>query len=145
MGNEIQQCCQGMVTVLDWLRASTLYSSFEDMNLIKIAMDRGVDPNVNVYDDRLVSKKEKDLMEADLIFTAILKKPSNTASLSQSHNGFQQTIGGEHDFRLGDKIRYAISIYRAYGDPRGDILETATKKKIKFIRIVDVDNDGNVL
>lgn len=79
-------------------------------------------------------------MTADIIFTAVLLSPSNTASLSQSHNGYQKTIGQEQDFYQDEKIKYAISIYRIYDDERGDILEAATRKKIKFIPIVDVDS-----
>ena len=127
------------MTVLEWLRASTMYSSFEDKHFVKIALDRGVDPDADVYDESLVSKKQKDLMDADLIYMAVLKRPSDTASLSQSHNGYQKTIGSERDFYQDEKIKYAISVYRTYEDERGDILESVARKKIKFLRIVDVD------
>ena len=127
------------MTVLEWLRASTMYSSFEDKHFVKIALDRGVDPDADVYDESLVSKKQKDLMDADLIYMAVLKRPSDTASLSQSHNGYQKTIGSERDFYQDEKIKYAISVYRTYDDERGDILESVARKKIKFLRIVDVD------
>lgn len=127
------------MTVLEWLRASTMYSSFEDKHFVKIALDRGVDPDADVYDENLVSKKQKDLMDADLIYMAVLKRPSDTASLSQSHNGYQKTIGSERDFYQDEKIKYAISVYRTYDDERGDILESVARKKIKFLRIVDVN------
>jgi hypothetical protein len=127
------------MTVLEWLEASTMYSSFEEVHFIKIAKDRGVDPNADVYDETQVSKKQKDLMDADLIYTAVLKRPSNTASLSQSHNGYQKTIGSEQDFYQDEKIKYAIRIYEMYGDERAGILESI-KRKIRFIPIVDVDN-----
>lgn len=127
------------MTVLEWLRASTMYSSFEDKHFVKIALDRGVDPDADVYDENLVSKKQKDLMDADLIYMAVLKRPSDTASLSQSHNGYQKTIGSERDFYQDEKIKYAISVYRTYEDERGDILESVARKKIKFLRIVDVN------
>lgn len=128
------------MTVLEWLDASNMYSSFEPKHYIKIALDRGVDPNADVYDETQVSKRQRDLMEADVIYTAILKRPSNTASLSQSHNGYQKTIGSEQDFYQDDKIQYAIRIYQRYGDEKGEELsELANAKKIKFIPIVDVD------
>lgn len=133
------------MTVLEWLRASTMYSSFEDIHLEKIALDRGVDPNVDVYDEEVVTQKQRDLMDADLIYTAILKRPSNSASISESHAGYQRTIGSEQDFYQNEKIKYAISIYRLYEDVRGDLLENATKKRIKFIPITDVDQQGNAL
>lgn len=127
------------MTVLEWLKASTMYSSFEDKHFVKIALDRGVDPDADVYDESLVPKKQKDLMDADLIYMAVLKRPSDTASLSQSHNGYQKTIGSERDFYQDEKIKYAISVYRNYEDERADILEAVARKKIKFLRIIDVN------
>ena len=126
------------MTVLEWLRASTRYS-FEEQNFIKIALDRGCDPSDDVYDENVVTKQQRELMTADIIFTAVLLSPSNTASLSQSHNGYQKSIGQEQDFYQDDKIKYAIRIYNKYEDDRGDMLEqVSASKKIKFIPIVDV-------
>lgn len=125
------------MTVLEWLRASTRYT-FEDETFKKIALDRECNLDDDVYGES-VTKRQRELMTADIIFTAVLLSPSNTASLSQSHNGFQKTIGQEQDFYQDEKIKYAISIYRIYEDERGDILEAATRKKITFIPIVDVD------
>ena len=89
------------MTVLEWLEASTMYSSFTEKNFVKIALDRGISPDADVYDETVVTKRERDLMTADLIFTAVLLRPSNTASLQQSHNGFQKTVGSEQDFSSG--------------------------------------------
>jgi hypothetical protein len=127
------------MTVLEWLEASTMYSSFTEKNFVKIALDRGISPDADVYDETVVTKRERDLMTADLIYTAVLLRPSNTASLSQSHNGFQKTIGSEQDFYQDDKIQYAIRIYKKYGDEKaGDLEELAENKKIKFKAIDDV-------
>jgi uncharacterized protein YmfQ (DUF2313 family) len=129
------------MTVLEWLDASNMYSSFEKKHYIKIAMDRGVDPNTDVYDETQVTKRQKDLMDADIIWTAVLKRPSNTASISQSHNGYQKTIGSEQDFYQDDKIQYAIRIYQRYGDEKGDdLIQLSEKKKIRTISIEDVDS-----
>lgn len=128
------------MTVLEWLRASTRYS-FEEQNFIKIALDRQCNPDDDVYDETLVSKRQRELMTADIIFTAVLLSPSNTASLSQSHNGYQKSIGQEQDFYQDDKIKYAIRIYNKYDDDRGDTLEElSSKKKIRFVPIVDVES-----
>ena len=124
------------MTVLEWLKKKTRYS-FEEGNFEVIALDRGVQPDDDVYGDN-VTKRLRDLMEADIIFTAVLLSPSNTASLSQSHNGYQKTIGQEQDFYQDKKIKYAIRIYTMYGDERAGILESA-RRKIKFIPIEDVD------
>ena len=122
------------MTVLEWLKASTRYS-FEEQNFIKIALDRECYPEEDVY---AISKRQRELMTADIIFTAVLLSPSNTASLSQSHNGYQKSIGQEQDFYQDEKIKYAIRIYNIYGDERADILESV-KRKIKCLPIEDVD------
>lgn len=124
------------MTVLEWLKKSTRYS-FEEGTFEKIALDRGCNPQDDVYGDN-VTKRQRELMTADIIFTAVLLSPSNTASLSQSHNGFQKVIGQEQDFYQDEKIKYAIRIYNLYDDERADILESV-KRKITFIPIEDVD------
>jgi hypothetical protein len=124
------------MTVLEWLKKKTRYS-FEEGNFEVIALDRGVQPDDDVYGAN-VTKRLRDLMEADIIFTAVLLSPSNTASLSQSHNGYQKTIGQEQDFYQDEKIKYAMRIYTMYGDERAGILESA-RRKIKFVPIEDVD------
>lgn len=124
------------MTVLEWLGKKTRYS-FDEGNFEVIACDRGVDPEDDVYGDK-VDQRLRELMEADIIFTAVLLSPSNTASLSQSHNGYQKTIGQEQDFYQNDKIKYAIGIYQKYGDSKADILMNM-QKKIHFIAIEDVD------
>lgn len=125
------------MTVLEWLKKKTRYS-FDEGNFEVIALDRGVQPDDDVYGEN-VTKRLRDLMQADIIYTAVLLSPSNTASLSQSHNGYQKTIGQEQDFHQDDKIKYAIGIYTMYGDERAGILESA-RRKIRFIPIEDVDS-----
>lgn len=124
------------MTVLEWLEAATRYT-FEEQTFVKIALDRGCQPDSDVYDESVVTKRQRELMTADIIFTAVLLSPSNTASLSQSHNGYQKTIGQEQDFYQDDKIKYAIAIYNLYGDERAEILEQQ-QRKIRFVPIVDV-------
>ena len=124
------------MTVLEWLKKKTRYS-FSEGNLEVIALDRGLEPEEDVYGDR-VDKRTRELMEADIIFTAVLLSPSNTASLQQSHNGYQKTIGQEQDFYQDEKIKYAIQIYKRYDDDKAGILESV-RKKIRFVAIEDVD------
>lgn len=125
------------MTVLEWLESSTMYSSFTENNLVKIALDRGIDPDADVYDENHVTKRERDLMSADLIYAAVLFRPSDTASLQQSHNGYQKTVGQEKDYYQDTKIKYAIGIYELYGDERAATLENL-QKKIRFLPIEDV-------
>lgn len=124
------------MTVLEWLSKKTRYS-FDEGNFEVIARDRGLEPEDDVYGNK-VDQRLRDLLEADIIFTAVLLSPSNTASLSQSHNGYQKTIGQEQDFYQNDKIKYAIGIYQKYGDGKADILMNM-QKKIRFVPIEDVD------
>ena len=123
------------MTVLEWLKARTRYSFNED-TLVTIALDRGCEPSEDFYGDN-VSERQKELMKADVIFTAVLLSPSNTSSLSQSHNGYQKTIGREQDFYQDKKIAYAIQIYKKYDDENAAILES-TKRKIRQVPIIDV-------
>ena len=125
------------MTVLEWLEASTTYSRFDTQNLVKIALDRDCNPDDDAYGEN-VTKRQRELMTADIIFTAVLLSPSNTSSLQQSHNGYQKTIGSEQDFYQDEKIKYAIRMYKLYDDEKADILE-GIQKKIRFIPIEDVD------
>ena len=121
------------MTVLEWLDASTRYT-FKKSTLEKIAFERGCSVNDDVLD---VSLETRNLMEADIIYTAILLSPSSTASLSQSHNGYQKTVGQEQDTYWSTKIKYAIAIYKLYGDPKGDLL-SSLQSKIRVVPIEDV-------
>lgn len=125
------------MTVLEWLKSSTRYT-FEISTFEKIALDRGCTPNDDAYDEAVVSQKQKDLMTADIIFTAVLLSPSSTPSLQQSHNGYQKTVGSETDYYQDEKIKYAIQIYNKYDDEKAGILESV-RRKIKFLPIEDVD------
>lgn len=125
------------MTVLEWLKASTTYTRFDEQNFVKIALERGVDPYDDAYGNN-VTKRDRELMTADIIFTAVLLSPSNTSSLQQSHNGYQKSIGSEQDFYQDEKIKYAIRIYNLYDDERAEILD-GVRKKIRFIPIEDVD------
>jgi hypothetical protein len=127
----------GKMTVLEWLEASTRYS-FDKQTFVKIALDRECDPDADVYGNQ-VTKRQRELMTADIIFTAVLLSPSSTSSLQQKHNGYEKTIGSETDYYQDDKIQYAIRIYNTYGDDRADMLESiASKRKIRQLPIVDV-------
>lgn len=124
------------MTVLDWLKYSTRYT-FDEGTFEKIAADRGCDIDADVYAPD-ITQRQRDLMTADIIFDAVLLSPSNTASLSQSHNGYQKTIGQEEDTYRRDKIKVALAIYRKYEDEKAEMLEILVPK-IKFVPIVDVD------
>lgn len=123
------------MTVLEWLSSKSRYT-FDEKTFISIALDRCCDPDEDAYGGR-VTQKQKDLMIADTIFEAVMLSPSSTPSLSQSHNGYQKTIGSETDVFQGKKIDYALAIYKKYDDDKYDVLAGAAGR-IKFIPIVDV-------
>jgi hypothetical protein len=123
------------MTVLEWLRAATRYT-FDDETFKKIAWDRECDPDSDIYGGG-ISQRQKDLMTADIIFTAVLLSPSSTSSYQKAHNGYQESIGAETDYYQDKKITYAIQIYNKYDDTKAEVLDSI-KKKIKLIPIVDV-------
>ena len=123
------------MTVLEWLSSKTRYT-FDDDTFKSIALDRGCDPDDDAYGDN-VTQKQKDLMVADTIFEAVMLSPSSTPSLSQSHNGYQKTIGSETDVFQSRKIAYALAIYKKYDDEKYEILN-GTIDRIKIVAIEDV-------
>ena len=124
-----------MMTVLEWLSSKTRYT-FDDDTFKSIALDRGCAPDEDAYGGN-VTQKQKDLMIADTIFEAVMLSPSSTPSLSQSHNGYQKTIGSETDVFQSRKIDYALAIYKKYDDEKYEILN-GTIDKIKVVAIEDV-------
>lgn len=124
------------MTVLEWLKNRTRFS-LDEGTLIEIALDRECAPGDDVYCG-MVTKRQRDLMTADIIYNALILSPSSTASLSLSHNGFQKTVGSEQNTYIKDKLENALFIYRKYGDDKAEQIDAA-KPKIRFIPIVDVD------
>lgn len=122
------------MTILEWLSSSCRYS-FEENTFMRIALDRGI---TDVNEDAMtLTQEQKDLMTADIIFTAVLLSPSSTASQSASHNNFQRTVGSETDIYQSNKISYALGIYKRYNDPNYEALISA-RPKIKLLKIIDV-------
>lgn len=125
------------MTVLEWLKYGSRYT-FSDGELTKIIKDRKLEPSDDVYNTPSITDRERELLSADLIFTAVILSPSSTKSLSQSHNGYQKVIGSETDVFQSKKIDIALGIYKKYDDEKAEILENSVKK-IKCIPIIDVD------
>lgn len=122
------------MTILEWLSSSCRYS-FEENTFMRIALGRGI---TDVNEDAMtLTQEQKDLMTADIIFTAVLLSPSSTASQSASHNNFQRTVGSETDIYQSNKISYALGIYKRYNDPNYEVLISA-RPKIKLLKIIDV-------
>ena len=123
------------MTVLEWLKASTRFT-FDEQTFVKIALERGCSPLDDAFCGN-VTKRHRELMTADIIFTAFFLGPSSTSSLQQSHNGYQKTVGSETDIYSKSKIEYALQIYKRYDDEKAELI-SESKQKIKAIPIVDV-------
>jgi hypothetical protein len=124
------------MTILEWLSNKTRFTFDKDAFKTIIA-DRGCNPDDDAYSDN-ITQKQKDLMIADTIFEAIMLSPSSTSSLSQSHNGYQKTVGSETDIYQSKKLAYALAIYKKYDDEKYDLLADISGK-IRFVSIEDVD------
>lgn len=121
------------MTILEWLSSSVRYS-FEAKTFEAIISARELS---GAEELTTITNKEKELLIADTIFTAVMLSPSSTASQSASHNNYQRTVGSETDIYQSQKISYALGVYKKYDDPKYDILAN-TKGKIKLLKIVDV-------
>lgn len=121
------------MTVLEWMKASTRYT-FEDITLEAIAGER----QIVVSDDiSTLTTQNRELLQADMIFTAVALSPSSTSSQTLIHNNFQKTIGAEKDIYQSQKINFAKAIYKKYGDAKFDILNDI-KSGIRIIPIEDI-------
>ena len=120
------------MTILEWMKVTTRFN-FEDTTYEKIGNDR----EISVADNAMtLTVENKELLTADIIFTAVMLSPSSTASMSVSHNNFQKTIGSESDAYRAQKIAYMKAIYQKYGDPNYDLLNSVVQP-IRFIKITD--------
>lgn len=87
---------------------------FDKAVLVRIALDRGVS-EVTDYDE--LSKKDKDLITADLLLTAYLS-PNIWASFDQSHGSFKKGIGSQTMYNKEQILDYVRGIYEEYDDDK---------------------------
>ena len=123
------------LTVLDWLKSVSSGYVISENALIAIAQDRGVnDPTYKLYE--ALTNKEKDLMQADIIFQAVVFSPSGTASHTVQHNNFTEIIGSQSDTTQKMKLQWAMSIYKTYDDGKYYSL-SGSQAKVKVIQVLD--------
>lgn len=108
--------------ILDYLSGLTGFV-FDKSVLKRIALDRGV-YDVEQYES--LSQETKDLLRADLLYTAYIS-PNVWASSSNSHSGFSRSIGSqtiyaEEKERLFNQF---IAIYRKYDDEKLSEVESS--------------------
>lgn len=121
------------MNVLEWIKSCTRYTYENDDVFLRILSERGLDATDSIAN---ATTEQKELMQADLIFTSIFLSPSSTSSISISHNGFSKQVGAETDLYQGKKIEFARYIYKKYNDPNYDIM-SSSQRPIKFIQITD--------
>ena len=100
--------------IIDYLSGLTGYI-FDKAVLKCIALDRKVlDANPLSLD-----QKTKDLLRADLLYTAYTS-PSVLASSTQGHGSFTHTIGSQTTYEYDKERIYGIfiGIYRKYNDDK---------------------------
>lgn len=120
------------LTALSWLKAQSGYI-YNDEVFQAIAEDRGIE-DISIPHTELL-QKDKELMQADLVFKANIFSPTSTASETRSHSGYSHTIGSQTITYSKDKLAWALSIYKKYNDPKyGELSES---KSIKQIKITD--------
>lgn len=91
---------------------------FDKAVLKRIAYDRDV---IDVTDYEELDDKTKDLLRADLLFTAYFS-PNIWASSTQSHGSYTKSIGGQTIY-TADKERLYNTFVRIYSKYEDDKLE----------------------
>jgi hypothetical protein len=101
--------------IIEYISGLTSYV-FDKSVLKRIAVERNV---IDVVDYSELSKSDKDLIFADLLYTAYLS-PTTIASSSVSHGAFSKSIGGQTVSKAEKEYLYNrfYSIYKKYNDDK---------------------------
>ena len=101
------------INIIEYLSGLTAYV-FDKSILKRIALDRGV---LNVDDCSELDEKTRDLLKADLYYTAYMS-PNVWASSTHSHGSFSQTIGSQTIYNEEKERLYKMfmRIYEQYND-----------------------------
>lgn len=120
------------LSTLNWLKAQSGYI-YDDVVFQAIAEERGVEDTSIPHTE--ITLKDKELMQADLVFKANIFSPTSTASETKSHSGYTRTIGSQTTTYSKDKIAWALSIYKKYGDAKYE--ELSESKSVRQIKVLD--------
>ena len=103
------------INIIEYLSGLTAYV-FDKAVLKRIALDRGV---LDIEDCSELDQKTKDLLKADLYYTAYLS-PNVWASSTHSHGSFSQTIGSQTVYNEEKERLYNMfmKIYKQYDDDK---------------------------
>ena len=100
--------------IIEYLSGLTQFV-FDKAVLKRIAYDRDV---IEVTDYEELDAKTKELLRADLLYTAYIS-PNVWASSSQSHGSYTKTIGSQTIYTEQKERLYNtfVGIYKKYNDP----------------------------
>lgn len=101
--------------ILQYMSGLTGFT-FDKAVLTRIALDRGV-AEVTEYSE--LTKRDKDLITADLLLTAYLS-PNIWASFNQSHGSYKKGIGSQTMYNKEEILDWLRGIYEKYEDPMLD-------------------------
>ena len=101
--------------ILEYMEGLTGFI-FPKAVLKRIALDRGV---AQVTDYAVLTKRDKDLLTADLLLTAYLS-PNIWASFNQEHGAFKKGVGSQTVYNKEDLLDFLRGIYEEYEDPMLD-------------------------
>ena len=103
--------------IIKYLEGLTAFV-FDRAVLNRIAMERDL-LSVESYND--LTQKQKDLALADLLFV-IYTAPNYTASFTNQHGAYTQTIGSQRYDTKKDIYNVMIGLYQKYDDDKLDSL-----------------------
>lgn len=99
--------------ILEYISGLTGFS-FDKAVLKRIAMERDVLQATNIGD---IDKKKRDLITADLLYTAYMS-PTSTSSITKQHGSFSQTIGSQTINSKKDIYNMFVYLYRKWDDDK---------------------------
>lgn len=106
--------------IIEYLSGLTQFT-FDRAVLKRIALERGV-AEIDDFED--LTQEQKDLLRADLLYTAYLS-PNVWASSTQSHGSYTKSIGSQTMYTADKERLYnlIVGIYRKYDDDKLEEIE----------------------
>lgn len=116
--------------IIEYLSGLTQFV-FDKAVLKRIAYDRDV---IEVTDYEELDAKTRDLLRADLLYTAYIS-PNVWASSSQSHGSYTKTVGSQTIYTEDKERLYNtfVSIYKKYEDPMLEEVESSDSGSLQWL------------
>lgn len=115
--------------IISYLEGLTAFV-FDRAVLNRIAMERKV---TKVTDIDELTEQQKDLLFADLLFV-IYTAPNYTASLTNQHGAYTQTVGSQRYDSKRDIYNVMFGLYNKWGD---DKLKSIPANKTVWVKEYD--------